>query len=278
MVRRHQPPEADRRRRAVLFGLGLCFLWLASDWPLGPLGASYLAFVHMGDYLLYVLAAAPLLVAGTPEWLARRAVARSHASRVVRLVCRPLVAGLTFNVTLLITHAPGTVDTLRVSPGGSFLLDMAWLASGLLLWQPICSPLPELRIASKGVQAAYLWLSVGVICTVPSGFLVFSNYPIYRTFELAPHVGGISAVADQQLAGVVMKLGSMPVVWGAVVVLLYKWLTVADEKPRPGRRPSAPRPAQIDQPAAAGGTTAASNPRVSKLPPGDGRDRVGRAR
>ncbi len=38
---------------------------------MGTLGAGYLASVHMAQYLLYTLVAAPLLMLGTPEWMVR---------------------------------------------------------------------------------------------------------------------------------------------------------------------------------------------------------------
>ncbi|HSG47188.1 MAG TPA: hypothetical protein VLA43_05140, partial [Longimicrobiales bacterium] len=40
-------PETDRPRfRAWMFGLGVTALWIALDWPVGALGAGYLASLH----------------------------------------------------------------------------------------------------------------------------------------------------------------------------------------------------------------------------------------
>lgn len=233
-VLRRRPPDPDRRRRALLFAGGLLCLWAASDWPLGTLGASYLASVHMLDYQIYVLGAAPLLLVGIPEWAMRRILERLHLYRAMRKLSRPLIAGAIFNVTLVASHSPASVDTLRATPFGSFALDMAWLASGMLMWVPVCAPLPELRIRAKSLQALYFWLAVGVVDTLQSGFLVFAKYPLYRTFELAPRIYGIKALADQQFAGVVMKLGGMPVIWSVIVVLLMRWYY--DENPTARRR------------------------------------------
>lgn len=58
---------SDRGRHAASFSSGLLVLWAALDWPLGPLGASYLASVHVLQFLLIALVAPPLLLAGLPR-------------------------------------------------------------------------------------------------------------------------------------------------------------------------------------------------------------------
>ena len=40
------------RGKLLFFSAGLLALWVALDWPVGPLGAGYLASVHMGQFLL----------------------------------------------------------------------------------------------------------------------------------------------------------------------------------------------------------------------------------
>lgn len=45
---------------------GLLTLWLALDWPIGALGAGYLASVHMVQFLLIGMIAPPLLLWGLP--------------------------------------------------------------------------------------------------------------------------------------------------------------------------------------------------------------------
>ncbi|HCB37296.1 MAG TPA: hypothetical protein DEP66_03590, partial [Acidimicrobiaceae bacterium] len=221
----------DRRRR-LLFGAGVVAFWVASDWPLGLLGASYLASAHMVQFLLYTLVAAPLMVAGTPEWMLRRALGRLRLYRLSLRATRPVVAGVVFNVVLLATHSPWAVDNLRSSQVGSFVMDMAWLAAGLLVWLPILSPLSEHRMSSYPTKMVYLFTALGVVPAVPAGFLTFAGFPLYATYELAPRVHGLSATTDQQLAGLIMKLGGIPVVWGMIVAMMLRW---SDESRAAGR-------------------------------------------
>lgn len=212
-----------RGRRVAFFLAGVAVYWIATDWPLGTLGAGYLASVHMVQYLLYSLGAAPLILLGIPEWMARRILGRLRLYRAVRLMSRPLAAGLVFNAVLVVTHAPLTVDTLRSSQFGSFGLDLMWLLAGLLFWMPVISPMPELRPSSYGTRMVYLFLAGQVIPMIPGGFLTFSEFPLYQTYELAPRIGGFSAGHDQALAGALMKVGGVPVVWGTMFALMIRW-------------------------------------------------------
>jgi putative membrane protein len=241
---RRTGPNPDRGRRIGFFVAGVVAYWLATDWPLGTLGAGYLASAHMVQYLLYSLVAAPLLLLGIPEWMGRRILERLRLYRAVRVLTRPLAAGLIFNGVLLVTHAPMTVDTLRSNQFGSFALDVTWLVAGLLFWMPVISPLPELRPASYGTRMIYLFLAGQVIPMIPGGFLTFSEFPLYRTYELAPRIGGFSASHDQALAGALMKVGGVPVVWGTMFALMVKWARseghmAKPPAPRPKRAPAA---------------------------------------
>src|SRR5690606_29374694 len=226
---------AGDRRRPLAFAGGWVALWVASDWPLGTLGAGYLASAHMVQYLLYTLVAAPLLVLGLDEPMLRRALARTRTAGLVRVACRPVTAGLIFNVVLVATHAPATVDPLRSSQLGSFALDGLWLASAVILWLPIAGPLDELR-PGYPARAVLLFLAAGVVPMIPGAFLTFADHPLYGVYELAPRVAGFDATTDQQLAGVLMKVGSVPLIWPVIGVLFARWARASAEPgPLPAR-------------------------------------------
>jgi putative membrane protein len=206
------------------FIAGMLVLWLATDWPLGTLGAGYLASAHMTQFILYTLVAAPLIVLGTPEWMARRFTRKLKIERLTIWFGRSVVAtGLIYNAVLLSTHAPGTVEVLRNSQFGSFAMDVAWVVAGILLWLPIISPLPEGRASSTWVKMGYLFVTTSVVAVIPASFLTFTSTPIYGIYELAPRIGSITALEDQQLAGIVMKIGTIPIVWSTIAVLWFRW-------------------------------------------------------
>ncbi|HXV70433.1 MAG TPA: cytochrome c oxidase assembly protein [Acidimicrobiia bacterium] len=221
-VSRHPGPVDPRK--AGQFVAGMIVFWLASDWPLGTLGAGYLASAHMTQFLLYTLVAAPLILLGTPEWLARSILERVRLRSSVLRLGRALVAsGVIYNVILLTTHAPGTVDVLRNSQLGSFAMDVVWMVAGFILWLPVISPLPEGRASSAFAKMAYLFITTSVVAVIPASFLTFTSTPIYAIYELAPRIGSLTAIEDQQLAGIVMKIATIPIIWSTIAVLWFRW-------------------------------------------------------
>ena len=52
----------------------------------------------------------PLALLATPEWLLRVLVGDGRAYAVLRWFCHPVVAGVLFNVAVMVTHIPGVVN------------------------------------------------------------------------------------------------------------------------------------------------------------------------
>jgi putative membrane protein len=203
---------------------GLFVLWLALDWPIGALGAGYLASVHMLQFLLMALVAPPLLLRGVND----SALALIEQGRMGRLVSRltsPLLALVLFNVIVLLTHLPAIVDTLMVSQLGSFVIDLAWIAAGTLFWWPVVLRPPAHVRFPPPVRIGYLILGL-MFSPIMFGlvaFLAYSHTPLYGVFELAPPIGGISGRADHQLAGVMMSVGGATIAFVAISVIFFRW-------------------------------------------------------
>lgn len=201
------------------FFAGLLCLWIALDWPVGALGAGYLASVHMLQFVLIALIAPPLILLGVP---AGRPLFRAGADRLLHLATHPLIALIFFNLIIIFTHLPSVVDSLMASQIGSFLIDMMWLAGGLAFWWPIVLDRPERPGFGHPMKIGYLILAT-IVNTGTFLYLTFSELPVYSTYELAPPLYGISARDDQRVAGLLMKAGTAAVLWAAIGVLFYLW-------------------------------------------------------
>ncbi|HET9294624.1 MAG TPA: cytochrome c oxidase assembly protein [Gemmatimonadales bacterium] len=228
MVRRMAPKAAPpgrppvSRRQWVWFGIGALALWAATDWPIGALGSGYLLSVHTIQWILYTLVAPPLLLLGVPDWLPLATREGSVARRLLRVLALPVVALIITDAILLTSHVPAVVDGFRRTQAGSFLIDMAWLAGGLVMWWPILAPNPMISRVSPPWQIGYLFFAT-VVPTVPAAFLTFADFPVYALYELAPRVHGIPAGADQQVAGLLMKAVADPILWLAMGILFFQW-------------------------------------------------------
>ena len=216
------------RRQITLFSCGVGVLLLASDWPIHDLSERYLYSFHMIQHMLMTFVAAPLLLLGTPEWLARRVLQRTRLLRPVRFFGRPVPDLIQFNVILVLSHWPLIVDgTLRDHPL-HFVAHAVLLVSALLMWLPICSPLPEVPQARPPTKMLYLFLQT-IVPTVPASFLTFGSTPLYHFYEHVPRLWGISALTDMQMAGLTMKILGGFYLWTIIGVIFFRWY-YAEEK------------------------------------------------
>jgi putative membrane protein len=205
-------------------------LWLASDWPIHDLAEGYLYSVHMVQHLLFTLVGAALLLLGTPDWLARKVLSPRWLLATVRFMSRPVPALLQFNLVLVLSHWPAVVEgTLRYH-SLHFVAHAVLLVSALLMWMPVLSPLPEVPRVAPPMQMLYLFLQT-IIPTVPASFLTFGSRPLYRIYETFPRLWGIQAFADQQVAGLIMKLGGGLFIWTVIAVIFFRWYAREEAKP-----------------------------------------------
>lgn len=223
-ARQFDPADPQPRRWA--FASGLLLLWVALDWPIGALAAGYLASLHMVQFLVVALVAPPLLLLGLPAAAWRRQ-ARSPALPALELATRPLVALVGFVVVVAVTHWPLVVDGLMGSQLGSFAIDAAWLVAGLGFWWPLVAPVPARPRFGFALKIAYL-IAATVLMTAPFLYLTFTRLPVYATYELAPPIEGISKREDQQLAGILMKIGGGLVLWTGIGILFFRWVVEED--------------------------------------------------
>jgi putative membrane protein len=231
------PGATPLARQASVVG-GILTIWLATDWPLGALGAGYLLSVHTVSFVLLALVAPPLLLLG---WPAGSSSPASGVGWAVAWATRPLPALALFNVVLMVTHLPPVVDGLMPRQLGAFAIDLAWVLAGLAYWSPVVRPGGHGMLLSYPKRMLYLFGGT-ILPTVPAAFMTFSDYPIYGLYELAPRVAAITAKDDQQVAGLTMKIvGDLPF-WFAFALVFFSWARAESENDRTKTVPKVPEP------------------------------------
>ncbi len=226
-------PIVTRRQRGW-FAAGLVVLWAASDWPLHDISEEYLYSAHMLQHLLLAFVAPPLFLLATPTWLARLVVGDGwFAGRVLRRLARPVVAGVLFNFVVLFTHWQNVVNTSVANAPVHYGVHVLVVFSALLMWLPVCGPVPELRMSLPG-QMIYLFL-MSIVPTVPAAWLTFAEGVVYSAYDTPARLWGLSATTDQQLAGLIMKLAGGTYLWGLIVVLFFRWASRHEAAERAGR-------------------------------------------
>ena len=227
------PGEGRAPDRAWVGWIGVLIIWLMLDWPVGTLGAGYLVSVHAAQFLILAFIAPPLLLLGIPpaRWadLGRRLDRGGAPAALIKVATHPVLAGVTFNLVVLVTHIPGIVDALMAQQAGAFTIDFAWIAVGVLFWWPIVAPVPARR---GGIPGSILYLFLATVIHTGLGmWLLLSRYPVYGVYELAPPIEGRSAIADQAMAGGLMELVGGVLIIGAIAVLFFRWAAMEEQRP-----------------------------------------------
>jgi putative membrane protein len=182
----------------------------------------------MLQHLMIAMVAAPLLLLGTPGWLARWVLhPGSHRFHAVRVLSKFLPALVIFNLVLVFMHWPAVVNASLENGLVHFLLHTVLFVSSLIVWMPVLSPIPEIPRLAAPVRAIYLFLQ-SVVPTIPASFLTFGAHPLYKFYVGKPHLWGMSTLTDQQSAGLLMKLGAGMLLWALIAVFFFRW--AADEE------------------------------------------------
>src|SRR6266542_1671005 len=224
----HSVPEGQgpaTRGQMWSFTLGVAALLAASVWPIHDLSERYLFSIHMVQHLMISLVAPPLLLYGTPAWLLRKLVAPGPVNWFVRNFARPFVALVVFNTVIVVTHWPPVVELVLYHHSYHFLFHTILFVAATMMWWPVISPLPEMPTLSYPWRMLYLFLQ-SIVPTVPASFLTFGSKPLYSFYEHAPRIWGMSALTDQRIAGLTMKLVGGLILWSVIAVIFFKWYLV----------------------------------------------------
>ena len=210
--------------RIALFGAGLGVTLFALIGPLDRLADEKLLSAHMaqhvligdlGPALMVTALRGPLLVFFLPASILAPLARNASVRAALGALLRPRVAFTLWAANLAIWHVPYLYDlTLRHQNLHDFE-HVCWMVTGLLVWTLLVDPGSHRRLSVGGrVALAAAMFAAGQILT---DVLVFSFTPLYPAYRGAY---GISAVTDQQLAGIVMMVEQLLTLGTCVALLL----------------------------------------------------------
>jgi cytochrome c oxidase assembly factor CtaG len=61
--------------------------------------------------------------------------------------------------------------------------------------------------------------------------LTVAPTPVFTAYAALPKPPGIDVVTDQQIAGVLMKLGGTATLWSAIGVIFVRWAAAHEREP-----------------------------------------------
>jgi putative membrane protein len=205
---------------ALIAAMIVLILTLAG--PIDALEDARLFTAHMVQHLILALVLPPLILLGTPDWIIRPLLSVALLRGVLRALTYPIVAYLIYNLTLVGMHSPPVFDLMCHNGGFHITMHLLLLGTGILLWWPLLSPVPELPRLAYPAQLLYMffWLIPMAAVAAP---ITMAGTVLYPWYLEGPHPFGLSAKSDQVLGGLTMWVGAGFYVIGVFTTIYFRW-------------------------------------------------------
>lgn len=231
-----------RRWQVASFLLGWASLAGALLSPLHWLGGGLFA-AHMIEHEIVAVIAAPLIAIarpwGTMLWAFPKPLRRGFGmtthrvsrSGVWRTLSAPLSAAVLHGVALWAWHAPALYNQALASEPVHRLQHLTFFATAVLFWRAIAQA--STRRAEGGVAVFLLFVTM-----MHTGFLgvllTLSRSVWYRQQSSLAAQFGLTALEDQQLAGLVMGAPAGLINMLAALVAAALWIEQSGKRPGSG--------------------------------------------
>jgi putative membrane protein len=214
-------PRGATWLHALAFAGAMLALLGALVTPLDGLGEDYLFSAHMLQHVL-LGDIAPLLLLLSLSRVMLRPVTRRlmRLERALGPLASPVTAIALWLGTMYLWHIPALYDAAVEHPLLHALEHLSFFAAGIALWWPLVQPIP-MRRALTGLQPlGYIAAAKGGLAALGL-FLAWSSSAHYPWYEDAPRIWGLTAVEDQNVAGVIMMVEQ-----SLTLVLVLVWVFV----------------------------------------------------
>jgi cytochrome c oxidase assembly factor CtaG len=217
LARRGQPVAGWRQ---FTFWLGIFLVVVALNSPIDAIGEQDFFFVHMTQHILLGDLAPLCFVAGLTGPVLRPVLALPGFDKL-RTLTNPLVALPIWAVNLYVWHLPVLYDAALHHDAIHALEHFLFFTCGCLMWSPVLETLPAPEWFGTGWKLGYI-AAVRIIETILGNVFIWSNTAFYSWYKERLPKYGITAVHDQNLAGVVMMVEGSLVTLGALAWLFLK--------------------------------------------------------
>jgi putative membrane protein len=234
-------PDLAPWTRIPLFVAGVAIVVLGIVSPLDAIAEEYLQSAHMlqhvliadlGVVLALLAVRGPLSLFFVPRDLLAPLARSEPLRRGLSFLLSPRVAVPLWVGVLVAWHVPALYEAALQHPALHRLEHLSFVLVGALVWTLVIDPSGHRRLTLSGriaVAAVLFW--IGQLLAYP---FVFGFEPYYDVYAEQPdRLLGLSPLADQKLAGVVMMVEQALTLGVALVVLV-----------RTARRERAARPAE----------------------------------
>ena len=208
--------------RTACFYTGMVAVFIALVSPLDA-GAERLLSLHMLQHVLITTIGPPLILLGLPIGLLQPLLKWPSLHRAVGLLTMPVFTAGLFIVNMWFWHIPPVYDAALNHIYVHAAMHIAMLLTGILFWWPVIEPMPVPSRLGDGGRLLYLFVS-GFPMGLLALLLISSGNVVYDYYEQQGTFWGISAMADQQVAGVIMGALGEAASFVAISLLFFRFL------------------------------------------------------
>ncbi|HEU4904806.1 MAG TPA: cytochrome c oxidase assembly protein [Solirubrobacterales bacterium] len=213
--------------RQLCFGAGLATIALALFSPIGHISEE-LVIAHMGEHLLIGDIASLLFVLGLTRSLLQPLLAIRVFNRL-QILAHPLVAFPLWAVNLFFWHVPELYQDAYGAAPVHALEHFTFLFFGCLMWMSVFGPLPKPDWFTAGWKVGYV-IAVRFTGAILGNVLMWSGTVLYPIYAPGERYWGISAIADQSTAGVIMMIEGTFLALGVLAWVFFEVAREGTEK------------------------------------------------
>ena len=188
--------------------------------------------MHMLQHFNQTFVIPPLILLAVPGWMLRPWVLSKRIRPLAEFVTRPLIAFLLFTAVFVIAHNPPIFDMMCRDENVHAAVHLAFMVSGVIMWWPILSPLPELPRLSYPMQVLYIFLLM-IPMTAVAAPITLAYSVVYPWYLEGPHPWGLRPMDDQILGGLLMWIGQGTYLMCVFTVIFYQWSHREDDGDMP---------------------------------------------
>lgn len=237
LCRRRRRPAPGMALRSLAFAGGWSALALALLSPLHAWG-EHVFSAHMVEHEIVMAVAAPLLVLARPLgaalWAlpraARRGAARALRRGTVRAswsrIVHPVSATALHGAVLWIWHAPPLFEASLESGAVHVFQHAGFLAAGAVFWWSM------IRRASPGEAFGHVALTM-IHMSVLGALIALAPRVVYPRQTAGSSLAGLTPLADQQIAGLVMWIPAGTLYAAAALLFAARWIRSSGQTWRP---------------------------------------------
>jgi|ERR1051326_444953 putative membrane protein len=223
----HLGEPATRRQISYFVSfIALVFVTLVS--PLDVLGNDYLFSAHITQVVMLTTFCPPLLLLSLPDWLLNPLFRSGPLRPMTQGAFFLFFATFIFNINFLLWLLPGLYNPAVRHVPLHDLQSLIFLCTGIINWWPLTTPSRDAPRRSYAIQLVYLFLDslpLGFVCIL----LFYINQPSYAAYANAPHLWGISALADFQLGAIILYAPGLLLDIVVLSIIFFKWLARQEE-------------------------------------------------